>query len=199
MTWADEPLGACQAIISITCAASCTARPITARMASRWRRDGRGRHGNWQQTVSKVAADPILAVEHLTLALPAGADRPFAAEDVSLELYPGQILCVVGESGSGKSMCAFALLGLLPKAVRPAGGRIMFEGRDLLTLPVGAWREIRGQTHRHDLPGADDRAQSGDPDRRSDLETFEAHGRLTVAERRATDDCPRRGGGSARS
>ena len=58
--------------------------------------------------MSEVAAGHILAVEHLTLALPAGADRPFAVENVSFELHPGQILCVVGESGSGKSMCASA-------------------------------------------------------------------------------------------
>jgi len=52
-----------------------------------------------------------LAIEHLTIGLPPGADRPFATEDVSFTIDKGQILCVVGESGSGKSMTANALMG----------------------------------------------------------------------------------------
>ncbi len=44
---------------------------------------------------------PILSVVNLRIALPPGADRPFAVEGVSLDLKPAEILCVVGESGSG--------------------------------------------------------------------------------------------------
>lgn len=89
--------------------------------------------------------EPILSIEQLTLALPAGADRPYAVEDVSLALYPRQILCVVGESGSGKSVCASAAMGLLPKVIRPVGGAIRFEGRDLLRLTPTEWRTLRGR------------------------------------------------------
>ncbi|TCR70124.1 ABC transporter ATP-binding protein [Bosea sp. BK604] len=129
-------------------------------------------------------AEPILSIEALTLALPPGADRPYAIEDVSLALHPGQILCIVGESGSGKSMSASALMGLLPKAVRPVGGRIMFEGRDLLTLPPGEWRELRGQRigmiFQEPMTALNPVIRIGE----QIAETFEAHDRLTPAERR---------------
>jgi peptide/nickel transport system ATP-binding protein len=83
----------------------------------------------------------VLSVEGLTVALPPGADRPHALEDVSLKLGANEVLCVVGESGSGKSMTASAVLGLLPEGVRAAAGRILFDGRNLLTLSDA---ELRG-------------------------------------------------------
>src|SRR5258708_31545714 len=90
-------------------------------------------------------AGAILSIEELTLALPAGADRAFAVDKISLALHPRQILCVVGESGSGKSVCAYAAMGLLPKTIRAVGGAIRLEGRDLLKLPAGEWRALRGR------------------------------------------------------
>ena len=86
----------------------------------------------------------MLEVEGLSVALPPGADRPFAVEDVSFGVQPGEILCIVGESGSGKSVSAGAIMGLLPKALRPKAGRIMFEGRDLLTAGAAELRGLRG-------------------------------------------------------
>ena len=64
-------------------------------------------------------AEPVLSIEGLKLALPAMADRPYAVEDATLRIAAGETLCVVGESGSGKSMIAHAVMGLLPKAVKP--------------------------------------------------------------------------------
>jgi peptide/nickel transport system ATP-binding protein len=87
----------------------------------------------------------LLAIENLTITLPGGADRAEAARDVSLEVNPGEILCLVGESGSGKSLTAGAILGLLPAGVRATRGRIMFEGQDLLPLPLPALRAISGR------------------------------------------------------
>ncbi|WP_163369183.1 ATP-binding cassette domain-containing protein, partial [Klebsiella aerogenes] len=57
---------------------------------------------------------PAVSIKNLRIALPKGAERPFAVDGVSFDLHPGKIVCVVGESGSGKSMCAHALMGLLP-------------------------------------------------------------------------------------
>jgi peptide/nickel transport system ATP-binding protein len=86
----------------------------------------------------------ILTLEHLSVRLPAGADRPHALSDVSLSIASDEILCVVGESGSGKSMMANAIMRLLPNDVAIDGGRVMFEGRDLASATVAEMRKVRG-------------------------------------------------------
>ena len=88
---------------------------------------------------------PVLAVENLTVALPAWSDRKHAVLNVSLTIGTKEIVCIVGESGSGKSIMGKAILGLLPRPhVRATGGQIVFEGRDLLGLPEDDLRKIRG-------------------------------------------------------
>jgi len=90
-------------------------------------------------------SDSVLAIENLVVALPAWSDRKHAVSNVSLEIGTKEIVCVVGESGSGKSIMGKAILGLLPRPhVRTAGGRIMFEGRDLLSLSDEEMRKLRG-------------------------------------------------------
>ncbi|RJF69512.1 ABC transporter ATP-binding protein [Rhodopseudomonas palustris] len=93
---------------------------------------------------SAPAHRPVLAVKGLTVPLPPGADRPFAVEDVSFEILPGEIVCVVGESGSGKSVSSFSIMGLLDPALRPSHGEIRFGDRDLLRLPDKELRALRG-------------------------------------------------------
>ncbi|HEV7305691.1 ABC transporter ATP-binding protein [Ensifer sp.] len=88
---------------------------------------------------------PLLQIRNLSVALPKGADRPFAVHDVSIEVKPAEILCVVGESGSGKSVLTAALMGAAPKGLRVAGGEAVMGGRDLLTLGERQWRSIRGK------------------------------------------------------
>ena len=95
-----------------------------------------------------AAADitaPVLAVDDLSIALPAGGDRPHAVERASLRLAKRETLCIVGESGSGKSMLALALMGLLPKGVTVSHGAIRLEGSDVLALPPEAMRDLRGR------------------------------------------------------
>ncbi|WP_454692512.1 ABC transporter ATP-binding protein [Achromobacter aloeverae] len=90
-------------------------------------------------------AAPLLSIRDLTIALPAGGDRPHAVRDISFDIRAGEILCIVGESGSGKSMSANAIMGLLPDYLRPQGGRILFDGRDLLQLDEDTLRGMRGR------------------------------------------------------
>ncbi|SFT27907.1 ABC transporter ATP-binding protein [Methylobacterium sp. yr668] len=92
-----------------------------------------------------AAGEPVLVVEKLAIALPPGADRPYAVDRVSFTLRAGEILCIVGESGSGKSMSANAAMGLLPETVRPVGGRILLGGTDLLTLDEADLYAVRGR------------------------------------------------------
>ena len=86
----------------------------------------------------------VLELRNLTVALPPGADRPYALHDVSLALERGRTLCVVGESGSGKSMTASAVMRLLPEGVHVSGGQVLLGGEELLTLPEVAMRKRRG-------------------------------------------------------
>ena len=130
-------------------------------------------------------ATPVLAIESLKLALPALADRPYAVEGVSLTIAPGETLCVVGESGSGKSMIAHAVMGLLPKAVKPAGGAIRLGGRDLLALDEEAMQSVRGREagmiFQEPMTSLNPVMRVVD----QIVETFEAHGLHSQAERRA--------------
>ncbi|KQP04881.1 microcin ABC transporter ATP-binding protein [Methylobacterium sp. Leaf99] len=127
--------------------------------------------------------EPVIRIRNLTLALPKGADRPNAVEDLSLDLMPGKILCVVGESGSGKSMSAYALTGLLPRALTPTAGRIEFEGLDLITLDERGWRTLRGRriamVFQEPMTALNPVMRIGD----QIAEMFEAHNLLTPAER----------------
>jgi peptide/nickel transport system ATP-binding protein len=93
----------------------------------------------------KTNSKPILQIEDLSIALPKRSDRPFAVEDVSFDVIPGEILCIVGESGSGKSMVSNAIMGLLPKPhVTIAKGKILFEDRDLAQMSDSAMQSVRG-------------------------------------------------------
>ncbi len=86
----------------------------------------------------------LLAIEHLSVRLPPGADRSHALSDVSLTLAANEILCVVGESGSGKSVLANTVMRLLPPGVRPDGGAVLFRGRDLVGASEAEMRRLRG-------------------------------------------------------
>ncbi len=89
-------------------------------------------------------AEPVLRIEGLTIALPKGADRRHAVEEVSLVVEPRQIVCLVGESGSGKSVTAHGVMGLLPKGQLSAiGGRIALQGEDLLGARESRLRDLR--------------------------------------------------------
>ena len=132
----------------------------------------------------KGRPSPVVCIEHLSIALPAGADRAFAVERVNFKLYPGEILCVVGESGSGKSMSANALMGLLPDTVRVAQGRILLEDVDLLKEPPEKLYDLRG--NRIAMVFQEPMSALNPLMKVSAQieEVFEAHNRLTRKERR---------------
>jgi peptide/nickel transport system ATP-binding protein len=68
-----------------------------------------------------------------------------AVEGLSFRIGEGETVAIVGESGSGKSTAALAILRLIADPPgRIAGGRILFEGRDILALPDHQLREVRG-------------------------------------------------------
>ena len=87
---------------------------------------------------------PILTIKNLTVDLPEGGDRPHAVEKLTVEIAPKEIVCIVGESGSGKSITSFTTMGLLPKALKPSSGEVIFEGQDVLKLSPRAHAKLRG-------------------------------------------------------
>ena len=88
--------------------------------------------------------EAVVDIRGLSIALPQGGDRPFAVEDVDLEVRRGEILCVVGESGSGKSVLASAIMGALPRGLSRTQGTIRFQGEEVTALPEARLRELRG-------------------------------------------------------
>jgi peptide/nickel transport system ATP-binding protein len=91
------------------------------------------------------APGSVLTIERLAVALPPGADRTHAVENIGLSIDAGQTLCVVGESGSGKSVMATAVMGLLPRELRAVDGRILLQGESLLEASPLRLRMLRGQ------------------------------------------------------
>jgi peptide/nickel transport system ATP-binding protein len=132
-----------------------------------------------------MTATPAVAIRNLKIALPEGAERPYAVNGISIDLIPGEIVCVVGESGSGKSMCAHALMGLLPDSVSTETGEILLEGQDLLKLDEDGWRDVRGRriamVFQEPMTALNPLMRIGE----QIMEMFEAHGLLTPKARRA--------------
>jgi peptide/nickel transport system ATP-binding protein len=93
--------------------------------------------------MSVDTSSPILEVQDLTIALPAGGDRKTAVRNVSFNVGRGEILCLVGESGSGKSVIAQSVMGLLPKTLPVTNGRILLQGEDITHAPLARLRELR--------------------------------------------------------
>ncbi len=68
-----------------------------------------------------------------------------ALSEVSFGIAPGEVLGIVGESGAGKSLTGAAIIGLLPPPGRIGGGRIVYDGQRIDTLPDDAMRRLRGR------------------------------------------------------
>ena len=93
-----------------------------------------------------AAAGPLIAVEDLSVEFSTARGPLRAVDGVSWSARPGEILAIVGESGSGKSVSALAVMGLLARpAGRVVGGRVLFDGRELIGLSPGEMRSLRGR------------------------------------------------------
>jgi oligopeptide/dipeptide ABC transporter ATP-binding protein len=86
----------------------------------------------------------VLEVRDLTTAIIGNRWQAAAVDGVSFAIRRGETLALVGESGSGKSLTALSILRLVEPPVMIAGGVVDFEGTDLMRLPQGRMRQIRG-------------------------------------------------------
>jgi len=87
---------------------------------------------------------PVLKLENVTIAYPKRGRIPefVAAKNVSLEIYPGEILGLVGESGSGKTTIGRAAIGLIPIKE----GKLEIVGKDISHAKSRELRAIRRHT-----------------------------------------------------
>ncbi|MER5462584.1 ABC transporter ATP-binding protein [Streptomyces sp. NPDC002668] len=107
-------------------------------------------------TTSHVTADvprqragdeetPVLEVRDLHVEFKTREGVVRAVNGVNYSVRSGETLAVLGESGSGKSVTAQAIMGILDSPPgRVAKGEILFQGRDILTLPESERRKLRG-------------------------------------------------------
>jgi oligopeptide/dipeptide ABC transporter ATP-binding protein len=67
-----------------------------------------------------------------------------AVDGVTFDVYSGETLGIVGESGCGKSVTSLSVMRLLDEKGEIAGGKIIFEGRDVMAIPESQMMKIRG-------------------------------------------------------
>jgi len=89
--------------------------------------------------------NPLISVQGLKVHFRTGRECARAVDGVSFEVRKEETVCLVGESGCGKTVSALSILGLIP--IPPgelAGGRILFQGKNLLELDEEDMQKIRG-------------------------------------------------------
>jgi oligopeptide transport system ATP-binding protein len=95
--------------------------------------------------ISPVNPEHLLSVDRLSVEFRTDAGTVPAVREVSWHVDRGETLAILGESGSGKSVSAQAVMGILDSPpARVTSGRILLDGRDLLTLTPDERRAVRG-------------------------------------------------------
>ena len=88
----------------------------------------------------------LLDIHDLSVSFDTYQGRARVLEKASLTVNQGEIMGLVGESGCGKSVLSRSVLRIIPTPPGSInGGQILFEGRDLLRLPQGEMRRLRGE------------------------------------------------------
>ena len=100
-----------------------------------------------QEPAPRESGPPVtvLSVRNLTVEIPTrhGTLRP--VDGVSWDIKAGELLGVVGESGAGKSMTGNAVIGLLDRPARIAGGEVWLNGERIDDRPEDEMRRLRGR------------------------------------------------------
>jgi oligopeptide/dipeptide ABC transporter ATP-binding protein len=93
----------------------------------------------------KKSKQPILAeIRDLSVRYKTRLGPVSAVDDVSFDIYQGEILGLVGESGCGKSTLGKALMRLLPSTAA-ISGKVLFDGEDVLSYNQNQIRDFRGR------------------------------------------------------
>ena len=88
---------------------------------------------------------PLLDVDDLTVEFSTRHGLVKAVQHVNISVAKGETLGIVGESGSGKSVTSYAVMRILDRAGRIAGGSVMFSGMDVRQATEAQMRDLRGR------------------------------------------------------
>jgi peptide/nickel transport system ATP-binding protein len=89
-------------------------------------------------------AEPLLRVEDLSVRFSTEDGIVKAVDGITFQVHRGRTLGIVGESGSGKTVASLTVLGLTRWQGAQVSGRILFEGRDLVSASDQELRAVRG-------------------------------------------------------
>ena len=90
--------------------------------------------------------EKLIQVKNLKTYFNTEAGIAKAVDDVSFDIYKGEVLGIVGESGSGKSVTSLSINRLIPNPPGEiVGGQIIYNDIDLLSLSYEKMRALRGQ------------------------------------------------------
>src|SRR5499433_2041607 len=92
-----------------------------------------------------MTAQPLLDVKDLTVEFTTRRGIVKAVQHVDITVGKGETLGIVGESGSGKSVTSYAVMRILDRAGRIAGGSILFGGLDVAAASESEVRDLRGR------------------------------------------------------
>jgi peptide/nickel transport system ATP-binding protein len=92
-----------------------------------------------------MTAPPLLDVSDLTVEFATRRGIVQAVQHVNIAVAKGETLGIVGESGSGKSVTSYAMMRILDRAGRIAGGSVMFSGVDVKAATEDQMRDLRGR------------------------------------------------------
>ncbi|MDN5362194.1 MAG: peptide/nickel transport system ATP-binding protein [Moorella sp. (in: firmicutes)] len=92
-----------------------------------------------------MSSAPVLKIRNLSTYFYTRRGVIKAVDRVSFEVEPGKLLGLVGESGCGKSVTALSILRLIEPPGRILSGEVWLNGCDLLKIPPGQLRQVRGR------------------------------------------------------
>ncbi len=88
--------------------------------------------------------EPLMRIRDLHVEYATRRGPLSAVDNLSLDIYRGEILGLVGESGCGKSTLGKALMRMIQPPGQITRGQLIFDGVDLMTLPEAEMRKVRG-------------------------------------------------------
>jgi len=95
-------------------------------------------------TAPLKSAEVALSIRDLTVTYKTRAGVVSAIDNLSLDVYKGEVIGLVGESGCGKSTLGKAIMRMIPKPGKITNGKLLFQGEDLMQYNRRRMREVRG-------------------------------------------------------